>query len=247
MSSTETRVTTEIADGVATVTINRPEAKNALTKSMYAAIREAFQSADKNPEVDVIVIQGSNGSFASGGDLKEILDVLESDRPTDILDYEEYLPFEAVRTTNKPTVARIEGLCIGGGVTLALMCDIVVATDRSRFAIPEAKVGIIDGHMPRLLREAIPPARLRYWMYTGVLFPAAEAYEVGMLTKVVPAEEMDATIAKITGELKASSIPTIGGLKKILIETRTLSPMTDANLSMLQPEALKKLQAFKKK
>jgi enoyl-CoA hydratase/carnithine racemase len=245
-ASNETRVTSEVKDGVCTITINRPEAKNALSKSMYAAIRDACLDGERRDDVDVIVMRGSNGAFSVGGDLTEILSILESDNPTAIFDYEEYLPFEAVRTVNKPTIAVIDGLCLGGGLTLALMCDISIATDRSRFAIPEAKVGIVDGHLPRLLRQSVPAARLRYWMYTGVLFPASEAHEVGMMSKIVPPDQLEAVVAKTVKEVRASSLSAIQACKKILNETRPLSPMTDAFLTLVKPEVLKRLQAFKK-
>lgn len=238
------RISCEIKDRVCYLTIARPEAKNALTKSMYSAIRDACTAADQDPEVDVLVVKGSNGAFAVGGDLKEILDILEGDDPTTILGYEEFLPFEALRSMSKPTVAWIDGLCLGGGLTLALMCDILIASDRSRFAIPEAKVGIVDGHLPRLLREAVPPARLRYWMYTGTLFSPAEAHEVGLLTRVVPEADIEAAVDKCVGELLSSSQEAIQACKRILNETRPLSPMTDAYLSLLRPDVLKRLQAF---
>ena len=240
---TDARIVTETADRVAYVTIRRPEAKNALTKAMYAAIRDACLAAEDDSGVDAVVLKGSDGAFAVGGDLKEMLDALESD-PARLLDYEDYLPFEAVRTRRKPTIACIDGLCIGGGLTLALMCDCLIATDRSRFGIPEAKVGIVDGHLPRLLRETIPPARLRYWMYTGNLFPAREALDAGLLSKVVTAEELDGELATMLRDLKASSIEAIRHLKVILNETRPLSPMTDAYLTMLQPHVRKRLEAF---
>lgn len=237
------RITMEVADRVATVTIRRPEAKNALTKAMYAAIRDACAAAGADNAVDVVVLRGSDGAFAVGGDLKEMLDALETD-PTRLLDYEDYLPFETVRALPKPTVACIDGLCIGGGLTLALMCDCLIATDRSRFAIPEAKVGIVDGHLPRLLREMVPPARLRYWMYTGVLFAAQEACDFGLLTKVVPPDALEDGLSAMLRELRTSSPEAIRHLKVVLNETRPLSPMTDAYLTMLQPHARKRLEAF---
>jgi enoyl-CoA hydratase/carnithine racemase len=247
VGETEPRVVREVRDGVCTVTINRPDAKNALTKSMYAAIREAAEAADRDPQVEVMVVRGSNGAFAVGGDLKEILEVLEGDDPYSITNYEEYLPFEAVRSMDKPTVACIDGLCLGGGLTLALMCDISIASEKSRFAIPEAKVGIVDGHMPRLLRDRVPPAWLRYWMYTGNMFPASDAYAAGLITRAVPAEQLEATVDKCVADLRASSLSAIKAVKRILNETRQLSPMTDANLSLLQPEVLKRLQSFGKR
>jgi enoyl-CoA hydratase/carnithine racemase len=240
----ETRIVVEFKDRIAYLTIERPEAKNALTKSMYAAIRDTCTVVENSLDVDVLVLRGSHGAFAVGGDLKEILVILESDEPTAILNYEEFLPFEAVRSIQKPTVALIDGLCIGGGLTLALMCDILIASDRSRFAIPEAKVGIVDGHLPRLLRESVPPARLRYWMYTGAFFSASQAYEVGLITHVVSHEQLDALLEKILSELRASSQEAIHACKRILNETRPLSPMTDAYLSMLKPGVLKRLQQF---
>lgn len=243
---TDSRVRLEIADGVAYVTICRPEAKNALTKAMYAAIRDACLAAQDNSEVDVIVLRGSDGAFSVGGDLKEMLDALNSD-PTRLLDYDDFLPFETIRTLTKPAVACIDGLCLGGGLTMALMCDCLIATDRSRFAIPEAKVGIVDGHLPRLLREMVPPARLRYWMYSGALFPASEACEAGLVTKVVPAEGLDDALAAMLQEIKASSPEAIRHLKVIFNETRPLSSMTDAYLTMLQPHVKKRIEAFAKR
>lgn len=243
---TDARITMDIKDRVATVTIRRPEAKNALTKAMYAALRDACLAAQADAGVDVVVLKGSDGAFAVGGDLKEMLDALNSD-PGKLLDYEEYLPFETVRTLSKPTIAWIDGLCIGGGLTLALMCDCLIATERSRFAIPEAKVGIVDGHLPRLLRQTVAPAKLRYWMYTGNLFSAREAYEAGLLTKVVAADEIDKVAATMVADLTASSIEAIRHIKVILNETRPLSPMTDAYLTMLQPHVKKRIEAFAKR
>jgi enoyl-CoA hydratase/carnithine racemase len=237
------QITMETADRVVYLTIRRPEARNALTKAMYAALRDACIAARDDCGVDALVIRGSDGAFAVGGDLKEMLDALHSD-PARLLDYEDYLPFETLRTLSKPTIACIDGLCIGGGLTLALMCDCLIATDRSRFAIPEAKVGIVDGHLPRLLRETVPPARLRYWMYTGALFPAQEAYDVGLLSKLVPADRLEEALAAMLRELKASSPEAIRHLKVILNETRPLSPMTDAYLTMLQPHVKQRLEAF---
>lgn len=244
--TTDERIVMTIADRVATVEIRRPDAKNALTKTMYAALRDACLSAQTNAGVDAVVLRGSGGAFAAGGDLKEMLDALNND-PGKLLDYDDYLPFEAVRTLNKPTIACIDGLCIGGGLTLALMCDCLIATDRSRFAIPEAKVGIVDGHLPRLLREAVPPAKLRYWMYTGALFPASEAHAAGLLSKVVTPDDLESELAAMLRDLKASSIEAIRHLKVVLNETRPLSPMTDAYLTMLQPHVRQRLEAFAKR
>lgn len=240
---TDGYILTRSEEGIATITIRRPEAKNAMTKVMYAAVRDAARAAEADSEVACVVLRGTEGAFCVGGDLKEMLDALDSD-PQRLLDYDDYLPFEALRSLAKPTIACIDGLCIGGGLTMALMCDCLIATDRSRFAIPEAKVGIVDGHLPRLLRTAVPPSRLRYWMYGGGLFSAREAYESGLLTKVVSADELDAELAGMLKAIRASSPEAIRHLKAVLNETRPLSPMTDAYLTMLQPHTRARLEAF---
>lgn len=243
----DARIRCETRDRVAYLTIDRPEAKNALTKSMYAAIRDACAAADADPGTDVMVLQGSGGAFAVGGDLKEILELLDSDDPTRIFDYEEYLPFEAVRSMSKPTVACIDGLCLGGGLTLALVCDIRFATERSRFAIPEAKVGIVDGHLPRLLRAEVPPAKLRYWMYTGAFFPASEAAAFGLITRAVPDDGLDEALQDCLRDLVASGQEAIRACKRILNEIRPLSPMTDANLSLMRPDVVARLKSFSRR
>jgi enoyl-CoA hydratase/carnithine racemase len=246
-TAADPRIKYQVTDRVAYVTIDRPEAKNALCKAMYATIRRLCLEADADPDVDVFVVRGAGGNFSAGGDLKEMLDTLEGPTPTAILDYEDYLPFDQVRNMRKPTVACVEGICMGGGLTLSLMCDVTVASDRARFAIPEAKVGIVDGHLPRLLRHIVPPARLRKWMFTGTVFSAAEAHDAGLLSVVASPDELDAALQKMVGELKASSREAIAALKPILNEAKPLSTMTDAFLTLLQPHVLARLQQFGRK
>ncbi|HEX3803128.1 MAG TPA: enoyl-CoA hydratase/isomerase family protein [Solirubrobacteraceae bacterium] len=234
----------ELRDGVGWLTIRRPEAKNALTKAMYAAIRDVCRQAWLDDSILALVISGSDGAFVTGGDLKEMLALLESEDQTALLAYEEFLPFEALRILPKPTVAVVDGLCMGGGLTLMSLCDIAIATTSSKFAMPEAKVGIVDGHMPRLFRDRVPSALLRYWLYTGTSFSAAEAYAAGMLTKVVEPEQLTATTEQVLRELRASSPGAISLYKQTLNETRTVSGMQDAFVTMMGEDARARLAAF---
>lgn len=238
------KVTLEKRDGVGWLTIRRPEAKNALTKAMYAAIRDHCRQAWLDDEIYAVVVSGSDGAFAVGGDLKEMLASLEAEDQTQALTYEEFLPFEALRSLPKPTIAVIDGLCLGGGMTLMLMCDMAIATTRSSFAAPEATVGIVDGHMPRLLRDRVPSAMLRYWLYTGARFSPEEAFSGGLLTKVVEPDALEEATAKILRELRASSAGAIALYKQTLNETRQLSSMHDAYVTMLGPDARTRLMAF---
>ncbi|MGH3492081.1 MAG: enoyl-CoA hydratase/isomerase family protein [Sciscionella sp.] len=238
------KVTLDKRDGVGWLTIRRPEAKNALTKAMYGAIRDHCRQAWLDDEIYAVVVCGSDGAFAVGGDLKEMLASLEAEDQTQVLTYEEFLPFEALRSLPKPTIAVVDGLCLGGGLTLMLMCDMAIATTSSSFAAPEATVGIVDGHMPRLLRDRVPSALLRYWLYTGTRFTADEAFSGGLLTRVVERDALEEATAKILQELRASSASAITLYKHTLNETRQLSSMHDAYITMLGPDARARLMAF---
>lgn len=233
-----------VDESVARLMINRPESRNALTKAMYAEIRDICRRVQVDDEINVLVIEGSQGSFAVGGDLKEMLDTLSTGDPAAILTYDEYLPFDALRTLRKPTIAKIDGLCMGGGLTLALMCDIQIATSRSKFAMPEARVGIVDGHLPRLLRDRIPSARLRYWLYSGSTFGSEEAYDAGLLTRVVEPEALDHEVAGVLDELRSSSLQAIVLYKEIMNETWALSSMDDAYKTLLSEEVRERLFRF---
>lgn len=241
---TQQHVRGTVEDGTMWVTIDRPEAKNALTKRMYAQIRDLFRAAYLDDDVRAVVIQGSVGAFAVGGDLKEVLSSVAPRPGPELFEYDECLPFEAVRSLPKPTIAAVDGLCMGGGLTLALLCDIVVATERSRFAMPESKVGVVDAHMPRLLRDEVAPARLRYWLYTGVTFSASQAMEGGLLTEVVGDGDLERATERILGELGQASPDAIRAYKKILNETRPLASMEDAYEVLVTDEARQRLEGF---
>lgn len=241
---TENKVKSSIVDGVMRVVIDRPEAKNALTKKMYAEIRDAYRRAYRDESVRAVVLEGVQGSFAVGGDLKEMLSSLNDETSLDVFGYDEAVPFEAIRSLPKPTIAAVDGLCLGGGLTLALVSDIVIATEGSKFAMPESRVGVVDGHMPRLLRDRVPPAWLRYWLYSGVTFSAEDAYRAGIVTKIVPAADLEGTVQEMLGELNKASLGAIRLYKKILNETRPLSSMEDAYETMLTDEVRDRLNAF---
>jgi enoyl-CoA hydratase/carnithine racemase len=234
----------ERRDGVGWLTLHRPEARNAMTKALYAGIRDYCREVWVDDSLYALVITGSDGAFAAGGDLKEMLSAIEGGDLSLLLNYEDFLPFEALRSLPKPTIAMVNGLCLGGGLTLMLMCDMVVASTNSTFGVPEARVGICDGHLPRLLRDRVPPAVLRYWLYTGASFSAAEAQSAGLLTKVVTADALVSETEAILAKLKMSSANAISLYKATLNETRPLSGMYDAHVTLLGEEAQSRIRAF---
>lgn len=241
---TDDKIKSTVTDGVMRVTIDRPEAKNALTKKMYAGIRDLYRKAYLDASISAVVLEGTPGAFAVGGDLKEMLSALNDEGSLDVFGYDETVPFEAIRSLPKPTIAAVDGLCLGGGLTLALVSDIVIATEGSRFAMPESRVGVVDGHMPRLLRDRVPSAWLRYWLFSGTTFSAQEAFSAGLITKIVPAGELENAVQEVLGELGKASPNAIRLYKKILNETRPLSSMEDAYETMLTDEVRTRLNSF---
>lgn len=231
-------------DGVLRIVIDRPGAKNALSKRMYGEIHDLYRRAYVDDSIRAVVIEGTQGAFAVGGDLREMLDSLDRDGGIDLFGYDECLPFEAIRSLPKPTIAAVDGLCFGGGLTMALVSDIVVATESSQFAMPESRVGVVDGHMPRLLRDRVPPAWLRYWLYTGVTFPAGDAFAAGLVTKVVAPDELENAVQGVLAELDKASPQAIRLYKKILNETRPLSSMEDAYETLFSEEVRDRLRSF---
>lgn len=241
---TDDNVIVTVESGLLTIEIRRPEARNALTKKMYAAIRDAVREAYVDDAVDLVVIRGSDGAFAVGGDLKEMLADLETGGKG-LFAYDEVLPFEAVRSLPKPTVAVIDGLCIGGGLTLASVCDVAIATSRSKFAMPEARVGVVDAQMPRLFRDIVSPPLLRYWLYSGASFGADEAYGAGLLTRVVEPDALESTVQEVVKNLRKGAPGAIRLYKKILNESRTVTSMENALETLFAPEARERLEAFR--
>ncbi|MFC5751027.1 enoyl-CoA hydratase/isomerase family protein [Actinomadura rugatobispora] len=235
----------EVRDRAGVLILDRPKAKNALSREMYAAVRDVARAVRTDPAVDALVLAGAGGAFAVGGDLKEMRAMLSGPDRSEILGYEDHLPFEAVRQLPKPTIAVIDGLCMGGGLTLALMCDMRIATESSTFAIPEARVGIVDGHLPRLLRDRVPPAVLRRWMYTGAPFSARDAWHNGLLSELADdAEDLQRRLGTLLTELSAASKPAIARLKGIFNEVMPLPSMSDAYDSLLNEEVLVHLKGF---
>ena len=179
-----------LADGILTVTLNRPDARNAIDGAMAAALREAFEAAADDAAVRAVVLTGAGGAFSAGGDRSRFerdWDPREfrhdSHRLTQLISLVERL--------EKPTVAAINGVATGAGTQLALVCDVRLMADGARFVYREGRLGIIPSHggVTRLVK-LIGLARARDVLLGGEEVPAAEAARLGLVTAVVPAERL---------------------------------------------------------
>ncbi|MGI9577924.1 MAG: enoyl-CoA hydratase/isomerase family protein [Microthrixaceae bacterium] len=194
----------ERRDGVATLTINRPERRNALSWDVITGLRRAMADAKADPEVRVVVLTGAGeAAFCAGADLGG----MAGDGHAELHDSRGELArlFEDLWTLGKPTVAKVRGFCLAGGFGLALSCDLVVASDDSTFGTPEINVGLWPYMITVPLCRSMPPKRALELMMTGRRIDVAEADRIGFLSNVVSTSELDATTEALTSRLAAAS------------------------------------------
>jgi len=193
----------EVRDRVGTVTIDRQERRNALDQSTMHAIVEAFDRFDSDPEVWVAVLTGAGDkAFCAGRDLKERAGVDRAvERVVHPMRGAYRNCFEAVWECRKPTICAINGDAVGGGLEIALACDLRVAADHARFGLPESKRGMGANYGSNLLARMVPPGVFYDWLYFGELFDVSEAHRWGLVNRVVVGDQLGARVDEWTREL----------------------------------------------
>lgn len=170
---------------IAVVTLNRPQALNALSYGLVKDLSLAMQELDQNPEVRVIVVTGGDKVFAAGADIKEMADK----GPFDAMVLERLAYRDKINEIAKPVVAAVVGFALGGGCELAMSCDIIVAAENARFGQPEVNLGIIPGSGgTQRLTHLLGKHRAMELVLTGDMLNATDAERLGLVNRVVPAE-----------------------------------------------------------
>ncbi|MGH3630829.1 MAG: enoyl-CoA hydratase/isomerase family protein, partial [Sciscionella sp.] len=187
-----TDVRYQVTRRVAWLTIDRPDARNALSASVRAGLFDGVERFNGDGEADVLVLTGAGErAFCAGGDLKEMAAATLQVPPPDFLPQ-----FGRNVTVAKPTIAAVNGVAYAGGFLLAQMCDLCVAADHAQFAVTEAKVGR-GSPWAVPLPWLIPPRLAMEMLVTGEPISAARAYEVGLVNRVVPAAELRSTAQEL--------------------------------------------------
>lgn len=167
--------------------IDRPEARNAFTPAMYFGIKRAVHLVNRDPDLAALIITGTGDVFSAGGDLGGRSN--EGDDPVPDIGHE-ILPFLTIRDSGAPVVAAVNGICQAGGLLVAMMADICVASDRATFRIPELLRGIVDATYAAVLPAHVGIAVARDLLLSGRRFDAAEAHRLGVISRVVPHDEL---------------------------------------------------------
>jgi len=193
-------VRSEILDGIATLTVNRPDAMNALNESVVAQLHDAFRAAAADPEVRGIVIAGAGKAFIAGADIRFFVNNIDAGSIDRIVEFTRagHALLNDIDRCDKPVVARVHGLALGGGLELALACGTIVATPKASLAFPETGIGIYPGlGGTQRTRARIGVGLTKWLVFTGATISAEEALSVGLVDRVVPHHELDAAIREI--------------------------------------------------
>ena len=179
------KIEQQAAPFVAQISLNRPKELNALNLQLMQELRTSLQELDKNDEVRVIIITGNDKAFAAGADIKQMADK----SAIDMLITDQFATWDQIRKTRKPVIAAVSGFALGGGCELAMTCDMIIASETAQFGQPEIKIGVMPGAGgTQRLTKAIGKAKAMELVLTGRFISAQEAYERGLVNKVVPIE-----------------------------------------------------------
>ncbi len=228
----------EVSDGIATITIDRPKVRNAMTLAMWEAIPNVMETVTRDDAVRAIVFRGAGDqAFAAGADISEFERVRRGATAAQAYNDTVDVAIAAVQACLKPTVAMIYGYCVGGGMELAAAMDLRFAADTARFAIPAARLGIIYGVQSTwALVHLVGPARAKDILSSGRTFDAREAAEMGFVNRVLPPGTLEAYTYEYLQKLAANAPLSIRGAK-IIINRITTGDLKEDEVRKLILEA----------
>ena len=220
---------------IATLTFNRPEARNAMTWEMYDALVAACDRVDQDDTIRVLVFRGAGGkAFVAGTDIAQFQNFKNRE---DGLKYEERLDhvLDRLERVTKPTIAQVEGVAAGGGCAIALTSDLRVATPEASFGIPIARTlgNCLSGASHSRLVDVMGPGLVKDMLFTGRLIGGAEAHSLGIVNRLVPGAQIEATVRALASEIAANAPLTLRATKEMIrrvLAKRRLASGEDADL-----------------
>ncbi len=207
-------------DHIGWIVFNNPQKRNALSRDIYVAMTSVLEDYARDPEIRVVILRGEGEkAFVSGADISQfeaMRSTLEGVRESSAISERAN---KALRECPKPTIAMIRGYCMGGGLSVAIVCDIRIASDDSRFGVPAAKLGVGYRYSGlKHLVNVVGPAYTAEIFYTGRQFDAREALEMGLVNRVLPAAELEPYVLDYARTLSRNAPLTLSAVKYCLIE-----------------------------
>lgn len=197
----------ELIDGIAVLTLNNPAKRNALSSPVLAALESHLARIKDDPEVRVVVLRSEGPVFSSGHDLNEMVD-------GDVEGYTAVFAactavMEAIRLLPKPVIAQVQGLATAAGCQLVATCDLAVASESAFFATPGVQIGLFCTSPGVAVARAVMPKKAMEMLLTGIPIPAQEALEYGLISRVVPAEELEERVMALARQIASASSQTL--------------------------------------
>jgi len=224
----QTLVITERGAGVAQINMSRPQVFNAFDEVMIGELDAAFAQLSQDDSVRVIVLAGEGKHFSAGADLQWMQRASEASLAWNTADAHRFAGMlHRIATCPKPTVARVQGAALGGGVGLTCACDMAVAADNASFAVSEAKFGILPAVIGPYVVNAVGKRNARYLALTTSRIDAATALSMGMVQRVVSADALDAEVDRVVTDLVAGG-PQAQIEIKHLMDQLSVAPVSDA-------------------
>lgn len=205
--------------GILTITMNRPDKRNALNAEMIDDLTHAFLAAGDDPGCRVILLTGAGSAFCAGMDLDHLEALRERTPEEHRLDSERTARLlRTLYDTPKPTIAAVNGAAIAGGMGLATICDFTLAIPEAKFGYTEVRIGFIPAIVSAFLRGQIGDKRSRDLLFTGRLIKASEAFELGLITRIVPEEDLMVEARRLAQVLLQNSPAAVQATKRLLSE-----------------------------
>lgn len=210
----------EVADGVASLTLNHPEKRNALSRSMLSSLKEQLRQSARDGSVRVVILRAAGPVFSSGHDLRELVNGCETD-------YESLFALctqvmETIRLLPQPVIAQVQGLATAAGCQLVATCDLVVASENAAFATPGVKIGLFCTTPAVALSRAVMPKKAMEMLLTGTPISAVEAERAGLVNRVVPADRLAEETMKLARQIASASGQTLALGKRAFYEQLAL-------------------------
>jgi enoyl-CoA hydratase/carnithine racemase len=206
----------EIEDDIATITLNKPENMNALDLKMAGELLDALEKCESNDALRVIVLRGEGKAFSAGGDIKEMMDTKE--HSSRLFEMSESIQKCAmrIREIKKPVIAAINGFAVGAGCSLAMSCDLRIASKKAKFNMGFVNVGLAPGCGTYFLPKLVGHSKAFELLFLGNTIDSAEAERIGLVNKVVEKEELYSTVDEIAKKLAKSAPVAMGYAKELL-------------------------------
>jgi enoyl-CoA hydratase len=206
-------ILTEIRGKVALITLNRPQAMNALNNQLLSELMDALETFDKNDNIGAMLITGNEKAFAAGADIKEMADKSAQE----MMEKDTVAVFERIRAIRKPIIAAVSGYALGGGCEIAMSCDMIVASESARFGQPEVTIGVIPGAGgTQRLTRAVGKALAMEMIINNRTLSAQEALQFGLVNRVAPVGDYLNEALKLAEEVASRAPRAVRAAKKMI-------------------------------